>query len=142
MAMTFTLNAGDTTGHVFDVKRKRHGLPQRGDQLLVVERELKDPATGKRVGILLGHLTYMQVLCRDDTVDDALLLGVAEHRLNGGVIPAVKAGVISVQGSFRFSDEKPVFSIVGGTGAYEKARGTVTRRNVPEAFTYDLILSP
>src|SRR3954471_7346226 len=123
--MTFTLNAGDPTGHVFVVKRKRRGLPQRGDQLLVVERELKDPSTGKKVGTLLAHLTYMQVICRDDTVDDALLLGIAEHHLDGGVIQAVKAGVISVQGSFRFSDEKPVFSIFWGRGgAGERAGGS------------------
>jgi hypothetical protein len=36
------------------------------------------------------------------------------------------AGVISAQGSFRSGDASPVFPIIGGTGTYELAQGTIT----------------
>jgi hypothetical protein len=52
---------------------------------------------------------------------DKLHFGNADHCLDH----TKKKGVISVQGSWRDSDIKPVFAIIGGTGDYRKARGTV-----------------
>jgi hypothetical protein len=118
----FTLAEGDTTGHVFAPL-----YPVPGDHLLIVERELL--YKGKKVGSISAVLTFMEVF----PPDDAVVLGIAEHHLsNKG--PA-KEGVISVQGSFRFSDQRDlVFSIVGGTGSYRNARGTVTLGQ--HGFTY------
>jgi hypothetical protein len=49
-----------------------------------------------------------------------------------------RRGVISVQGSWRDSETKPVFAIIGGTGDYAKARGTVTCEAAIPQFTYDV----
>jgi len=128
----FSLDEGDTTGHVFGPTN-----PERGDHLLIVERELLDPTTGQQVGTITAALTYMEII----SADDALLVGMAEHRLTDKVKPPAKEGVISAQGVLRFSDKHPVFSIVGGTGGYSGASGTVTLD--PEAgnfgkFNYDV----
>jgi hypothetical protein len=69
-----------------------------------------------------------------------LVLGIVQHRLNANVKHRAQAGVISVQGSIQFSQDIRVFSIVGGTGHYSHARGTVTldASGEPETFTYDV----
>jgi hypothetical protein len=125
----FSLNEGDETGHVFAPAN-----PVPGDHLLIVERELLDPTTGQKVGTITAVLTFMEII----PPDDALVLGIAEHHLDDGVKPPAKAGVISVQGSFRFSEKHPDFSIVGGTGAYRNSRGTVTLDSQEEKFNYDV----
>lgn len=129
----FSLNAGDTTSHVFAPAN-----PVPGDHLLIVERELLDPTTGQKVGTLLAALTFLTTI----PPDQSLLLGIAEHHLDASVKPPAHAGVISVQGSFRFSDEHAVFAVVGGTGQhYRHAFGTVTLDQVPgqqEKFNYDV----
>ena len=122
----FILEEGDPTGHIFAPT-----YPVPGDHLLVVERELLDPGTHQKVATITAVLTFMEVI----PPDDALVLGIAEHHLSNKVRPPAKEGVISVQGSFRFSDQGPlVFSIVGGTGGYRNARGTVTLG--ADEFTY------
>jgi len=124
----FSLNQADITGHVFGPAN-----PKRGDLRLVVERGLLDPATGQKVGTITSVLTYMEII----SADDAFVLGIAEHHLNENVKPPAREGVISVQGSFRFSQtDDPVFSIVGGTGGYRTARGTVTLGT--DEFIYDV----
>jgi hypothetical protein len=124
----FTLNEADITGHVFGPNN-----PKRGDLRLIVERGLLDPTTGQKVGTITSVLTYMEVISRDDV----FVLGIAEHHLNDNVKPPAREGVISVQGSFRFlQTDDPVFSIVGGTGGYRNARGTVTLGE--DKFTYDV----
>jgi hypothetical protein len=129
----FSLKAGDTTGHVF-----APASPVPGDHLLIVERELLDPTTNQKVGTLVAAITFMKILPNDD----ALLLGIAEHHLNANVKPPAHAGVISVQGSFRFSDAHAVFAIVGGTGQhYSHAFGTMTLDQVvgqDEMYNYDV----
>jgi hypothetical protein len=65
---------------------------------------------------------------------DPLKFGNADHRLDH----TKKKGVISVQGSWRDSDKTPVCAIIGGTGDYRKARGTVTYELAVPQFTYDL----
>jgi hypothetical protein len=127
----FTLNAGDPAGHVFPPVN-----PVPGAHLLVVERELLDPTTDQTVGTLLGAFTFMKII----PPDDALVLGIVQHHLNASVKPPAQAGVISVQGSIRFSQDLRVFSIVGGTGHYRDARGTVTLEvsGRQEKFHYDV----
>jgi hypothetical protein len=58
-----------------------------------------------------------------------LFAGNADHLLDG-------EGVIAVQGSFKSNDPAnqatyPVFSIIGGTGTYELAQGTITYSFLP-----------
>jgi hypothetical protein len=127
----FTLNAGDPTGHVFP---PANVVP--GAHLLVVERELLDPVTGQTVGTLLGAFTFMKII----PPNDALVLGIVQHHLNANVKPPARAGVISVQGTIQFSQDLRFFSIVGGTGHYSHARGTVTldASGQPEIFNYDV----
>jgi hypothetical protein len=69
--------------------------------------------------------------------DPLLYFGNANHHLDH----TSKKGVISVQGSWLESQTKPVFPAIGGTGDYERARGTVTyERAIPvHRFTYDVL---
>ena len=63
-----------------------------------------------------------------------LNFGNADHHLDH----TKKKGMISVQGSWRDIETKPVFAIIGGTGAYKHARGTVTYHPAISQFTYDV----
>lgn len=125
----FSLDEGDETGHVFAPAN-----PVPGDHLLIVERELLDPATRQKVGTITASLTFMEVI----PAGDALVMGIAEHRLGDNVKPPAQAGVISVQGSFRFSEKHPNFSIVGGTGEYRNSHGTVTLDSQKDRFNYEV----
>lgn len=100
-----------------------------------MERELLDH-TSQTVGTLLGAFTYLKIILPND----ALVLGIVQHRLNASVKHPAHAGVISVQGSIQFSQDVRVFSIVGGTGHYSHARGTVTLEvsGQQETFHYDV----
>jgi hypothetical protein len=99
--------------------------PSPGDQILLVERELVNPQTNVKVGSFNSRLTFMK------TTGVLLFSGNADHELQGGVI--------CTQGSFRSTDTQSVFAIVGGTGTYARARGTLTLQIVgtTERFTYD-----
>ncbi|WP_410787041.1 hypothetical protein [Kribbella sp. C-35] len=125
----FSLIEGDETGHIFAPAN-----PVPGDHLLIVERELLDPTTRQKVGTITAALTFMKII----PPNDALVLGIAEHHLDDSVKHPARAGVISVQGSFRFSDGHPAFSVVGGTGGYSNSRGTVTLDSQEEKFNYDV----
>ena len=59
-----------------------------------------------------------------------LYFGNANHHLDDGVI--------SVQGHWLETETKPVFPIIGGTGDYKLARGTVTYETAIPQFTYDV----
>jgi hypothetical protein len=65
--------------------------PSPGDQLLLVERQLLHPKSGKLVGRFNARLTFMRI-----SGGGVLFSGNADHQL--------KKGVICTQGSFR-SDE-------------------------------------
>ena len=95
---------------------------------------LLDPQTQIPVGRLIARLTFMKVLPHNN----ALVLGNADHHLDVGNY-ANAAGMISAQGSWRWSDPQPIFAIIGGTGRYEAARGTVTMQSInnKEQFTYN-----
>src|SRR5215211_3506142 len=100
--------------------------PAPGDEFLLIDRPLIDPKTSKQVGRLIARLTFIETAS-----GDPLVLGNADHHL--------KRGVISVQGSWRFSEHKPVFAIIGGTRKYRRARGTITFESInpsTEQFTY------
>ena len=104
--------------------------PVRGDGFLLVERPLIDPKNMQPVGRLIARVTWMDI----PTSGDKLNFGHADHRLTH----TKKKGVISIQGSWRDGEKKPVFAITGGTGAYRKARGTVTYEPAVPSFIYDV----
>jgi len=100
-----------------------------GDVLLG-DRPLRDPATGNQVGTLTFRGTVIRAFPNGDQ-----LFGVnAEHRLK------LRNGTFAVQDSFLFSSAQSTGAIVGGTGTFDKARGTVTRTVIDDntvEFTYD-----
>jgi hypothetical protein len=100
-----------------------------GDGFLLREVPLIDPKTNNQVGRLIARVTYMQVSATP-TTDPLLYFGNADHHL--------QKGVISVQGSWRESETNPVFPIIGGTGKYKRARGTVTYDRAIHQFRYDV----
>jgi hypothetical protein len=121
---TFTLNVRPRQGDEIEVPVRPVKRP--GDQLLLVRRPLVDPQTNNQVGSFNARLTFMEVLA-----GDVLFSGNADHQVPGGEI--------CTQGSFLASDTTSVFAIVGGTGTYALARGTLTVQVVgsTEQFTYD-----
>jgi hypothetical protein len=96
--------------------------------ILLGDRPLYDPATGTQDATLSFRGTIIRRFPNGD-----VLFGVnGEHKFNNGVI--------AIQDSFRFSTNQSTGAIVGGTGTFDKARGTVMRQildpNTVE-FTYD-----
>jgi Dirigent-like protein len=51
----------------------------------------------------------------------------------------LRDGTLALSAAFRGSQENPVIAVVGGTGAYEGARGSVTSRNLPRDRTEDTV---
>jgi hypothetical protein len=96
-----------------------------GDQFFIVERVLEDQ-NGNQQGSFVFRGTVVKVFFNDDP----MISFQASNTLTG-------KGVIDTQGVVRFSQfNNPVtFAIVGGTGTFDKARGTVTIDN--GQFTYD-----
>jgi hypothetical protein len=121
---TFTLNVRPRSGDEVELPPRTN--KRVGDQLLLVRRPLVDPQTNIEVGSFNARLTVMEV-----PAGDVLFSGNADHEVPGGVI--------STQGSFNASDTTSVFAIVGGSGTYALARGTLTLTLVGgiEQFTYD-----
>jgi hypothetical protein len=103
--------------------------PSPGDNVLLVERQLLHPKTGKLIGRFNARLTFMQI-----SGGIALFSGNADHQL--------KKGMICTQGSFRSDETESVFAVVRGTSKYRRARGTLTLKSVPskpEEFTYRVL---
>jgi hypothetical protein len=103
--------------------------------LRLIDRPLFEPPAqagqllGPQAGTLIARLTVMRIF-----PPVFLYAGNADHNL--------AAGVISGQGSFRSDDASAVFSIIGGTGTYELAQGTITLEFLPSntgRFTYDVL---
>jgi hypothetical protein len=98
-----------------------------GDVLLG-NRPLYDPATNQQEGTLTFRVTVIRDLGGGDQ-----LFGVnAEAKLF--------SGTFATQDSFQSKSNQSTGAIVGGTGTFDKARGTVTRRVIDPntvEFTYD-----
>jgi allene oxide cyclase len=100
-----------------------------GDMLLI-DRPLYDPKTGRQVGTSVAEGTFIRVF----PDGDVLFAFNATNKLEGGEL--------STQGAFRFSEVESTFAIVGGTGAFARARGTVTLRTVDAntmQFTFNVL---
>ena len=101
--------------------------------LLLIDRPLLDPNTGRTVGTLVVRGTLIRVFDGGD-----VLLSVDANNI-------LKDCVISTQPAFRFSEIQRgvTVAITGGTGAFARARGTVTLNAVDSdttKFTYDVLL--
>jgi hypothetical protein len=92
-----------------------------GDQILIIDRRLVD-----KQGNLRGSFTFRGVITKRFTANDLEVAFDATNKLDKGVINA--------QGVVRFTDfasaNGVTWAIVGGTGKYKKARGTVTGKFV------------
>jgi Dirigent-like protein len=51
----------------------------------------------------------------------------------------LRDGSLALSATFRGSDDTPLIAVVGGTGAYEGARGSVTSRNLPRERIEDTV---
>jgi hypothetical protein len=123
-------------------------IPASGNQsspgdLVLIDRPLFQPPAqagqllGPQAGTLIARLTVMRIFPPTPPNTEPVLLyaGNAEHILTA-------SGVISGQGSFRSDDASAVFSIIGGTGTYELAQGTITLDYLPSnrgRLTYDVL---
>lgn len=97
-----------------------------GDHFLIIDRELED----KR-GNLAGTFVLRGVI----------LEGPDDPRIAFDATIKLDKDVINTQGAIRLSDKEVTFAIVGGTGKYKKARGTVTRKLVgsSQEFTFRVL---
>jgi Dirigent-like protein len=102
--------------------------PRAGDEILFIERPLLDPSNNQQVGSFNARLKVMQ-----NSGGVILLSNNADNELQGGVI--------STQGPLRTNAAQNVFAIVGGTGQYDQARGTVTVQTVggKEQVTFNVL---
>jgi hypothetical protein len=98
-----------------------------GDQLIIIDRPLLDK-NGNQRGSFVLHGALIRIFSNVPNLD-ALLSFQASNTITG-------RGVINTQGVLRFSQiaSGVTFAIVGGTGDFKKARGTVT--NKAGQFTY------
>jgi len=103
--------------------------PQQGDPWLIRERGLE--RNGTQVGSYTVRGTYMTTPVNND----ALIAVNGTNRITG--IPH-RRGDICTQGVFRFTDfaHPVVIAIVGGTGHFKKARGTLTIHNQTLTFKW------
>lgn len=117
--LTFYEDAGHETGRLIDEAPKSPAQPGSkrfrlsvGDRL-VRTTPILDKKGGKRIGT-----EYTDVaIVRGDGFEDATYLGHAVIKLHDGQIVAAVA----------FKPAKTnTFAVIGGTGAYEGARGTAT----------------
>jgi hypothetical protein len=123
----FTLIIGKAPGDEFFVGANQNN-PKPGEELLLIERPLLDPNTNNRVCSFNARLKVMR-----NSGGVLLFSNNADNELAGGVI--------STQGPLRANQATNVFAIVGGTGQYAKARGTVTLQDLPggkEQVTFDV----
>jgi hypothetical protein len=126
----------------YEQKIRAHGNQSSPGDLLLIDRPLFQPPAqagqllGSQAGTLIARLTVMRILPPTPPNTEPVLLyaGNADHNL--------ATGVISGQGSYRSDDASAVFSIIGGTGIYELAQGTITLDFLPSKkgrFTYRLL---
>jgi Dirigent-like protein len=125
--MAFTLIIGRRQNDEVFVGANRN-RPRPGDELLFIERPLLDPNNNQQVGSFNARLKVMQ-----DSGGVVLFSNNADNELQGGVI--------STQGPLRTNAAQNVFAIVGGTGQFDRARGTVTVQTVAgrEQVTFDVL---
>jgi hypothetical protein len=92
-----------------------------GDQLIIIDRPLLDK-NGTPRGSFVLHGTLVRISSNVPNLD-ALLSFQASNTITG-------KGVINTQGVIRFSQIPGgvTFAIVGGTGDFKKAHGTVTNK--------------
>jgi hypothetical protein len=124
---TFKLSIGAALGGFQEVLARPSKGRRPGDGFLLIDQPLIDPKTNKQVGRLIARVTYMRL---SNSGDPLLYFGNADHHLDDGVI--------SVQGHWLETEKKHVFSIIGGTGDYKLARGTVTYKPAVPQFRYDV----
>jgi hypothetical protein len=141
VATTFQLLEDYTQG--YEQRIRAHGNQASPGDLRLIDRPLFQPPApqadqllGPQAGTLIARLTVMRIFPPTSPNTEPVLLyaGNADHNL--------VAGVISGQGSFRSDDASAVFSIIGGTGTYELAQGTITLDFLPSntgRFTYRLL---
>ena len=105
--------------------------PQQGDPWLIIERVLTD-TNGNQVGTATVRGTFMKV----DPPNDPLIAINETDRITG--IPG-RQGNIGAQGVFRYSDlANPVaIAIIGGTGDFKNARGTLTITLATHTLVFD-----
>jgi hypothetical protein len=126
----------------YEQRIRAYGNQNSPGDLLLIDRPLFElPAQagqllGPQAGTLIARLTVIRILppTPPNTEPVILYAGNADHNL--------AAGVISGQGSFRSDDASAVFSIIGGTGTYALAQGTITLEFLPSntgRFTYDVL---
>jgi hypothetical protein len=122
----FTLIIGSAPGDEFFVGANKK-KPKPGEELLFIEKPLLDPITNVRVGSFNARLKVMR-----NSGGNVLFSNNADNELAGGVI--------STQGPLRTNVAKNVFAIVGGTGQFDHAQGTVTIQQVggKEQATFDV----
>jgi hypothetical protein len=94
-----------------------------GEQLFIINRLLVD-RRGRQRGTFVLHGTIVQVFSQPPSLD-FLMSFQASNRLRG-------KGVINTQGVVRTGDfpNGVTFAIVGGTGEFKRAQGTVTVQRV------------
>jgi hypothetical protein len=117
---TFTLRVRPGTGvDISDPDANPSDVP--GATFGFVDRLLED-----RHGNLRGTLTFRGMITKNLAANDLEVAFDATNKLD--------KGVINTQGVIRFNDlgsaNGVTFAIVGGTGKYKKARGTVTGKVV------------
>jgi len=119
---TFTLTEQEADGDFFQPRK-----PKRGDPWLVIERRLNDGG-GTQVGTFTVRGTFMTNFEKKE----AVIAFHATNKLTG-------RGDISTQAVIRLSDfDQPpvIIAIVGGTGEFRNARGTVSIDS--PRFTFDV----
>jgi Dirigent-like protein len=110
---TFSLASPFGSGHSARLETGRRGFSP-GDEFFTTGAKLVDPASGRRVGATDG----MEVVVGRAGQGTVALTGTLR----------LADGRIHMQGLIRHSDRRQQLPVVGGTGAYEGASGTVTVR--------------
>jgi hypothetical protein len=125
---TFTLTEKTLPNDAKEV-RANPAQQSEGDRLLIVDRPLIDQNGNQRGSFVLCG-TCLRIFPAAPNNDVLMSFQVSN---------TFPEGVINTQGAIRFSEIAGgvTFAIVGGTGVYEKARGTVT--NKAGMFTFEVL---